>query len=111
MLAHLFDHRQRGDVAVGIALHFVGALQELDVRHDLLHRADVDLARAQAGRAHLLDKVLAMGEVFSLEIERVDGFVQQAPQADERRCAARAPPYAVTVPKLSTNVCGCVATR
>ena len=34
-----------------MALHLIRALEELGVGHELLHRADVDLARAEAGGA------------------------------------------------------------
>ena len=48
-LGRVFDEPGR------IVLDLVRAHQELRVRHDLLHRADVDLAGAEARRADLVD--------------------------------------------------------
>src|SRR5215211_568299 len=56
--------RQRLEVARRIALHLDRAAQELRVGHDLLHRTDVDLARAQAGLADAAIEGRAMGEVL-----------------------------------------------
>ena len=49
-----------------ISLDLVGASEEFGVRDELLHRADVHLARAQAGGADLVLQVLAMREVLRL---------------------------------------------
>src|SRR6185295_2012625 len=43
--------RQRLEMPGRVLLDLVGAPEELRVGHELLHRADVHLARAEAGRA------------------------------------------------------------
>src|SRR3954449_4953712 len=60
----------------GVFLHLVDALQELRVGHELLHRADVYLAWAQAGGAGLVLDLLAMREILRLVIERLGGVVE-----------------------------------
>ena len=72
--------RHRLEVALRIPLHLVGALEELRVGHELLHGADVHLARAQAGRADLVLEVLPVREVLGLEVERFGRIVQHVPE-------------------------------
>ena len=61
--------RQRLEMTRRISLHLDGAAEELRVRHDLLHRADVDLARAQARLADRVVEGGAVGEVLGLVVE------------------------------------------
>ena len=73
--ANLFGDGHRVEMPLRIFLHLVGTLEELCVRHELLHCADVHLARAETGRADLVLQMLPSIR-FSALIQRLGGVVQ-----------------------------------
>src|ERR671912_1296965 len=71
---------ERLEVAVGVPLDLVGPHEELRVWHELLHRADVHLARAQACRADGLLELVPVRDVLGLEVQRLGAIIEHVPE-------------------------------
>src|SRR6185295_6432189 len=76
-LPHRWWHRRQ--MPRGVVLDAIGALEELHVGHDLLHRGDVDLTGAETGGAGVLLDRLAVRQVGRTEVQLAGRRVERVP--------------------------------